>query len=89
MTITDVRVNLTNGGTSMRASASVTLDAAFAVRDLKVIEGVKGLFVSMPRRKTEEGKYLDVAFPVTRALREELQTKVLDAYQQAVTQARK
>ena len=84
MTITEVRVNLTKGGTSMRASASVTLDAAFAVRDLKVIEGVKGLFVSMPRRKTDEGKYLDVAFPVTRALHEELQAKVLSAYQEAL-----
>lgn len=89
MTITDVRVNLTKGGTAMRASASVTLDSAFAVRDLKVIEGVKGLFVSMPSRKSEDGRYLDVAFPVTREMREELQAKVLGAYNEAVTKARK
>jgi stage V sporulation protein G len=84
MTITDVRVHLTGGGTTLKASASVTLDEVFAVRDLKVIEGSKGLFVAMPSRKTEDGKYLDVAFPVTRDMRDQLQAKVLAEYEKAL-----
>src|SRR5438876_1107011 len=30
---------------------SVTFDDAFVIRDLKIIEGAKGLFVAMPSRK--------------------------------------
>lgn len=83
MTITDVKVTLVPAGTSLRASASVTLDRAFAIRDLKVVEGSKGLFVSMPSRKTKEGRYLEVVFPVTREMREQLHASVLGAYQKA------
>ncbi len=84
MQITDVRVHLRNREDHLKAVASITLDDAFAVKDLKVIEGARGLFVSMPRRKTPDGKYLDVAHPVTKEMREELQARVLEAYQRAV-----
>src|SRR5262249_40710823 len=33
------------------AFCSVTFDNAFVVRDLKIIEGTKGIFVAMPSRK--------------------------------------
>src|SRR5688500_3561601 len=33
------------------AFCSVTFDNAFVVRDLKIIEGTKGMFVAMPSRK--------------------------------------
>lgn len=87
MTITEVKVHLAPGGSTLRAFASVTLDEAFAIRDLKVVEGKKGLFVSMPSRKTQDGKYLDVAFPVTREMHDQVNAKVLGAYQQAVAKA--
>jgi len=50
--ITEVRVKLVEGGQDkLRAFCSITIDDAFVVRDLKVIEGSKGLFVAMPSRK--------------------------------------
>jgi len=50
--ITEVRVKLLNGkGERLRAFCSVTIDNAFVIRDLKVIEGTKGTFVAMPSRK--------------------------------------
>ena len=91
MNITDVRVYLQKSGEAsrnLRAFASVTMDAALAIRDLKVVEGSKGLFVSMPSRKLPDGKYQDLAFPVTRELREQIQARVLGAYQQAVAKTR-
>ncbi|WP_422928617.1 SpoVG family protein [Singulisphaera sp. PoT] len=55
MEVTEVRVKLTNDRTDrkerLRAFCCITIDGVFVVRDLKVIEGVNGLFVAMPSRK--------------------------------------
>ncbi len=52
MEITEVRVKLMEeGGERLQAFCSITLDDAFVVRDLKIIEGATGPFVAMPSRK--------------------------------------
>ncbi|MBN1808650.1 MAG: SpoVG family protein [Planctomycetes bacterium] len=52
MEVTEVRVKLaSNRGDKLQAFASVTLDGAFVVRDIKVIKGNDGFFVAMPSRK--------------------------------------
>lgn len=52
MVVTEVRVKLMgNNAERLVAFCSVTFDDAFVVRDMKVIEGMRGLFVSMPSRK--------------------------------------
>jgi stage V sporulation protein G len=52
MEITEVRVKLMEEpGERLQAFCSITLDDAFVVRDLKIIEGVTGPFVAMPSRK--------------------------------------
>ena len=52
MNITEVRVKLVSDNTErLKAFCSITLDGAYVIRDLKVIEGVTGPFVAMPSRK--------------------------------------
>ena len=52
MTITEVRIKLCEQNSErLLAFCSVTFDNAFVVRDLKVIEGTRGVFVAMPSRK--------------------------------------
>ena len=52
MTITEVRIKLCEENNErLLAFCSVTLDNAFVIRDLKVIEGTRGMFVAMPSRK--------------------------------------
>ena len=52
MVITEVRVKLCEENNErLLAFCSVTLDNAFVIRDLKVIEGTRGTFVAMPSRK--------------------------------------
>ncbi|MCA8969526.1 MAG: SpoVG family protein [Planctomycetes bacterium] len=55
MKISEVRVRLLppdqKGGEKLRAFCSVTLDDEIAIRDLRIIEGPRGLFVAMPSRK--------------------------------------
>ena len=55
MEITEVRVKLVSGkNDKLRAFCSITIDDDFVIRDLKVIDGVKGPFVAMPSRKLME-----------------------------------
>ncbi len=52
MVITEVRIKLCEENSErLLAFCSITFDNAFVVRDLKIIEGPKGLFVAMPSRK--------------------------------------
>ena len=52
MQITEVRVKLVEHATErLLAFCSITIDAAFVVRDLKIIGGPAGPFVAMPSRK--------------------------------------
>jgi stage V sporulation protein G len=84
MNITDVRVRKINTEGKMKAVVSVTFDDAFVVHDVKVVEGMNGIFVAMPSRKTPEGEFRDIAHPISAAAREVIQTAVLKAYEEAI-----
>ena len=86
MQITDVRVRIVDGNAKMKAVASITLDEAFAIHDIKVIEGEKGLFIAMPSRKATDGEYRDIAHPINSATRERIQTIILDKYQEVMAE---
>ena len=83
MNITDVRLKKVNSDGKMKAIASITIDEAFVVRDIRVIEGQNGLFVAMPSRKTPEGDFRDIAHPITPEARELIQTAILKEYEHA------
>jgi stage V sporulation protein G len=55
MEITEVRIFPKEGvNNKLRAYATITIDNAFVVRNIKVIEGKTGLFIAMPSRKIKE-----------------------------------
>ena len=80
MEITDIRIKKVAREGKMKAVASVTFDNAFAVHDVKVIEGPEKLFVAMPSRRTPDGEYRDIAHPINSDMRNMLESKVLAAY---------
>ena len=52
MNLTEIRIKLLQSTRDkLRAFASITIDDALVLRDVKIIEGQKGLFVAMPSRK--------------------------------------
>lgn len=52
MEITEVRIKLMDDNDDrLQAFCSITFDAEFVVRDLKIIDGQRGLFIAMPSRK--------------------------------------
>ena len=80
MEITYIRIKKVASEGKMKAVASVTFDNAFAVHDVKVIEGPEKLFVAMPSRRTPDGEYRDIAHPINSDMRNMLESKVLAAY---------
>jgi len=54
MEITETRISLVERPNSrLRAYASITFDNSFVVRDIRIIEGKRGLFVAMPSKKMQ------------------------------------
>lgn len=79
MEITEVRVRLMNDRKT-KAVASITIDNAFVVHDLKVLEGRKGVFVAMPGKRSSDGLYIDVAHPIDSGVRQQISKVVLDEF---------
>ena len=53
--ITEVRIFLKESpDKKLKAYVTITFDDSFVVRDLKIIEGNKGLFVAMPSKKAKD-----------------------------------
>lgn len=86
MTITDVWVRKITKEGKLKAIVSITLDDEFVVHDIKVIEGDKGLFIAMPSKKSADGEFRDIAHPINSSTRENMQTIILEKYQQSLTE---
>jgi stage V sporulation protein G len=78
--ITEIRITLRNED-KLKAFANVTFDNAFVVRGLKIINGKRGFFISMPSRKRKDGTYHDIAHPINNETRKRIEDKVLEAYE--------
>lgn len=69
------------GEDRLKAFASVTFDDSFVVRNMKVVEGTKGVFLCMPSRKLPDGTHKDMVHPINQDFREYLEANVLQAYE--------
>ena len=65
----------------VKGYASIVLDECFLVNDIKVIAGPNGCFISMPSRKRKNGKFRDIAHPLTKAMRERIENRVFDEFE--------
>lgn len=81
MKITSVNVRkIEKEGSRMKGIASVLLDDSFAVHDIRIIEGEKGLFIAMPSKKTPTGDYRDIAHPINPEIRAMFEDKIIEEY---------
>ena len=86
MQITDIRIRKVDKAGKMKAVVSITIDDAFVVHDIKIIEGEKGLFIAMPSRKASDGEYRDIAHPINSGTREKIQKMILDKYDEVLSE---
>src|SRR5881296_4389978 len=87
MEITEVRVFPVDED-KLKAFVSIIIDDCFVVSDIKIIQGVNGLFVSMPSKKRKNGTFRDIAHPLNNDTRRRIEEKVLHRYQELVESGR-
>ncbi len=85
--VTDSKVFPYNEGGPTKAFGSVTLNGDFVIRNLRVVEGRNGLFVSFPSKwKESTKKNHDIAFPITASLRALITQELLTKYENPVVE---
>lgn len=83
MKITEVKVYPSREGGRLKAYATIVFENSFIVRDLKVIEGHKGLFVSMPSRRRKDGSFRDIVHPLNSETRKMIEDMIIQEYERA------
>ncbi len=82
--VTQVKVFPFRDGPNMgriKALANIVLEDQLHLRGLKVMDGENGLFVGYPVDPFYKGEeYRSIFFPITRELRDEIETAVLAEY---------
>ncbi len=80
--ITEVRIRLNENRKDeiLKAYVSITLNNCLAIHNLKIIQGQRGLFVSMPARKNKSGGFTDIVHPINQEFRDYIETVVVEAY---------
>lgn len=84
MKITSVNVRkIEKENSRMKGMATVIIDEGFVVRDIRIIEGDKGLFIAMPSKKRPDGEYHDIAHPINQEVRSMFEEAIFKAYEEA------
>ena len=83
MELTEIRVFPVDED-KLRAYVTITLDHCFVIRDLKIIRGTSGLFVSMPSKRRKDGTYKDIAHPLNNETRRMMEEKIIAEYEKVL-----
>lgn len=65
----------------VKGYVTIVLDNCFLVNDIKIISGKNGCFVSMPAKKRKNGKFKDIAHPITKDLRQKIEDAIFAEYE--------
>ncbi|MBP9765423.1 septation regulator SpoVG [Candidatus Babeliales bacterium] len=79
MKITEVKVYPVQESGRLKAYATMVFDDCFIIRDLKVIEGDNGLFVSMPSRRRKDG-FRDIVHPLNSDTRKLVEDAIVNEF---------
>lgn len=65
---------------TLRAFADIEINGALLIKGLQVVQGKKGLFVSMPRQKGKDNKWYESVRALTPQIKSDIFSVVLAAY---------
>ena len=77
----DVTLHAVNGGKSVAAAGQVKIDDCFVIKDVKVVKTAdKPEFTAMPSYQNQNGRYVDIANPITTAMHQKLNEAVISKF---------
>lgn len=82
MKVTEVRINKYEKN-NVKGFATITIDDDLVISGFTIVDGSKGLFVSMPNTKGKDGEYHDTVFPLSKKGRDGLNKIIIDAYKKS------
>lgn len=74
------RIHKLDGSGATKAFCDISVLDSFVIKGLRVVEGEKGLFVSMPQDAGKDGKWYTTVIPLNREVKDEIDRIVLEAY---------
>ena len=75
------RIHRLDGEGTLKAFCDVAVAGTFLIKGVRVVEGKKGLFVSMPQEAGKDGNWYDTVIPLTKEARQQISDLALSAYQ--------
>jgi len=86
MNITDVKIypfDTSGIGGRVRAVADIVIDDELIIKGIKVIESKHGgLFISLPKKRSSRGAFVDIIQPVSNQTYEKLRKAVIEKYKE-------
>ncbi|HOX54037.1 MAG: SpoVG family protein [Candidatus Omnitrophica bacterium] len=64
----------------VKAFADILVNDELLIKGLRIIEGKKGLFVSMPKDQGKDKRWYDTVSLVSKEIQQEISSIVLEAY---------
>lgn len=69
-------------GSAVKAFVDISVNDMILIRDLRVIDGKKGLFVSLPRSQGKDGRWYDSVRILDKDSRGQIASAVLEQFRQ-------
>ncbi|MDZ7315838.1 MAG: SpoVG family protein [candidate division KSB1 bacterium] len=85
MRITEINIKLREEP-KLKAFVNITFENVFSVKGLKIIQSKKGLLLCMPSRKVEDGTQRDIAHPISKEFRDQMEREILAEYYRVLQQ---
>lgn len=80
LNITEIRIKKINKG-DLLAAASICIDDCFIVREIKLLNGKNGRYISMPKRRLKNKEFKqDFSYPINEETRLQLLEAILEQY---------
>ena len=84
LNITEIRIKKIDKG-DLLASASVCIDNCLILREIKLLNGKNGQYISMPKRKVKNKNFIqDFSYPITNETRLQLLEAISEEYKNTI-----
>lgn len=77
------RIHKLSDNGPMKAFVDLSVNDVLVIKGLRVVQGQKGLFVSMPQEQGKDKRWYDTIRCLSTEIRDRINEKVLTAYREA------